>query len=234
MAKAANIHSPIISVACPKDAWPTTSLWLYEGVYGTGKEVAWIALKMMLGRSWYLAGCAAIVITVLGIMSSLSLAFVAVLLMICLPPAFAVVDHLLIVYPMISDLHRTIRNRRTWDSSCCYWVAHCHCQECKGAVVAVIGAVQKHEHCLQLVRLVVSSQTRRCGLGLQLSKKVLEFAKEKGYWEVQLQSLTIFVAASKLYKKLGFQVFDHHSYGARLLPLPITVPQWKLDISAEK
>ena len=233
MAKGANNHSPIISVACPNDAWPTTSLWFYECVYGIGKEIAWMALEIMLRRSWYLAGCAAIVIVALS-MSSLSLAIVAVLLMISLPPMLAVVDHLLSVYPMISDLHRTIRNRRTWDSSCCYWVAHCHCQECKGAVVAVIGAVQKHEHCLQLVRLAVSSQVRRCGLGLQLSKKVLEFAKEKGYWEVQLHSLSIFVAASKLYKKLGFQVFDHHSYGARLLPLPITVPQWKLDISAEK
>ena len=226
---AATQHNPVISVASPKDAWPSTCLWMYECALLQSLQVGWIVFETLQTCWWYLTACTAVFATVVYWMSSLGPAVVAMLLAITLPFMPALVHRIRSVSPWIIDLYSTIVSNQEWDSSCCYWVAHCYCKECKGAVVAVIGAKRIDEDGLELVRLAVRSTMRRHGLGWKLSNKVIDFAKANSYREICLSSLSFFGPATKLYLKLGFRVVRRQPFQARLLQLPITVLRWKLE-----
>ncbi|XP_057698415.1 N-acetylaspartate synthetase-like [Corythoichthys intestinalis] len=70
-------------------------------------------------------------------------------------------------------------------------------------VVAVVG--QKGGGFAELKRMSVDRRCRRCGVGMALGSKVLEFAKTQGYSTVVLGTTAYSPAAHKLYQRLGFQ-----------------------------
>ena len=61
---------------------------------------------------------------------------------------------------------------------------------------------------LYLSRLIVRKEYRKRGYGKALSEYVLSLAKEKGYNEIALGVDCDNTAAVKLYKKLGFSVYE--------------------------
>ena len=75
---------------------------------------------------------------------------------------------------------------RTYDSSHCFWVAHCHCKECNGAVVGIVRANRCSSHMMELASMYVSPHMRGQGLGWKLMEKVTRFARAGGCSHVTL------------------------------------------------
>ncbi|XP_037619422.1 N-acetylaspartate synthetase-like [Sebastes umbrosus] len=84
----------------------------------------------------------------------------------------------------------------------CLWVA-----VLEGKVVGIVAAVgrQKPGVAVELRRMSVDRNCRRCGVGVALGRKVLEFAVTHGYSYVVLGTTAYLPAAHKLYKRLGFR-----------------------------
>lgn len=60
----------------------------------------------------------------------------------------------------------------------------------------------------ELKKLFLLPESRGLGLGKQLSKQCLEFAKEQGFKQCYLDTLKSMVSAIKLYETLGFEHLD--------------------------
>ncbi|XP_060882933.1 N-acetylaspartate synthetase-like [Labrus mixtus] len=88
------------------------------------------------------------------------------------------------------------------SSDSCLWVA-----VLEGKVVGVVAAVSqlKSGGAVELQRMSVDRRFRRCGVGVALGRKVLEFAVSHKYSTVVLGTTAYAHAAHQLYKRLGFQ-----------------------------
>uniref|UniRef100_A0A3B4V8D0 N-acetylaspartate synthetase n=1 Tax=Seriola dumerili TaxID=41447 RepID=A0A3B4V8D0_SERDU len=84
----------------------------------------------------------------------------------------------------------------------CLWVA-----VLEGKVVGVVAAVgqQKSGGAVELQRMSVDRSCRRCGVGVALGRKVLEFAAAHRYSSVVLGTTAYTPAAHQLYQRLGFR-----------------------------
>ncbi len=84
----------------------------------------------------------------------------------------------------------------------CLWVA-----ELEGKVVGVVAAVsqQRSDDSVELRRMSVDRSCRRCGVGVALGRKVLEFAVARRCSSVVLGTTAYMRAAHRLYQHLGFQ-----------------------------
>lgn len=89
---------------------------------------------------------------------------------------------------------------KTPDS--CLWVA-----VLGRRVVGVIAAVgqQKSGGAVELQRMSVDWRYRRCGVGVALGRKVVEFAVTRKYSSVVLGTTAYTPAAHQLYQRLGFR-----------------------------
>ncbi len=87
-------------------------------------------------------------------------------------------------------------------SDSCLWVA-----VLEGKVVGVVAAVgqQKSGGAVELQRMSVDRSCRRCGVGVALGRKVLEFAATHRYASVVLGTTAYTRAAHRLYQRLGFR-----------------------------
>ena len=76
-----------------------------------------------------------------------------------------------------------------------------------GRVVGHVAAVgqQKSGGAVVLSRMSVDRSCRRCGVGVALGQKVLEFAVTHGYSSVVLGTSAYKPAAHNLYQRLGFR-----------------------------
>lgn len=83
----------------------------------------------------------------------------------------------------------------------CLWVA-----VLEGKVVGVVAAVgqRKPRDAVELQRMSVDRNFRRCGVGVALGRKVLEFAVAHRYSTVILGTTAYTPAAHLLYQRLGF------------------------------
>ncbi|KAJ4922695.1 hypothetical protein JOQ06_024380 [Pogonophryne albipinna] len=84
----------------------------------------------------------------------------------------------------------------------CLWVA-----ELEGKVVGMVAAVDQKQPggAIMLQRMSVDWRCRRCGVGVALGRKVLEFAVTHGYSRVALGTTAYSPAVHKLYLRLGFR-----------------------------
>ncbi|XP_044145221.1 probable N-acetyltransferase camello isoform X2 [Bufo gargarizans] len=84
----------------------------------------------------------------------------------------------------------------------CFWVA-----EVNGRVVGMVGVkpVQGSPHEVELRRLSVAKEHRHKGIARRLCMHVIDYAHQRGYEHVTLNTSTIQHAAHKLYLKLGFR-----------------------------
>ncbi|XP_078146112.1 N-acetylaspartate synthetase-like [Centroberyx gerrardi] len=84
----------------------------------------------------------------------------------------------------------------------CLWVA-----ELEGKVVGAVAAVGQQEPsgAVELRRMSVDRGCRRCGVGMALGRKLLEFAVTRRYSSVVLGTTAYTPAAHRLYQRLGFR-----------------------------
>ncbi|XP_034716645.1 N-acetylaspartate synthetase-like [Etheostoma cragini] len=83
----------------------------------------------------------------------------------------------------------------------CLWVA-----VLDNKVVGVVAALGRQKSgVVELHRMSVERTCRRCGVGVALGQKVLEFAVTHGYSSVVLGTTAYMPAAHKLYQRLGFR-----------------------------
>ncbi|MEO8035544.1 MAG: GNAT family N-acetyltransferase [Acidobacteriota bacterium] len=72
-------------------------------------------------------------------------------------------------------------------------------------VVGTSAAIRVSPTTFELAKLAVRPSARRLGLGRQLTKVVIDFARNAGATEVVLTSNSILAAAIRLYESLGFR-----------------------------
>ncbi|OGI04396.1 MAG: hypothetical protein A2Y25_00845 [Candidatus Melainabacteria bacterium GWF2_37_15] len=72
-------------------------------------------------------------------------------------------------------------------------------------VVGCIALKKLEGHVGEIKRLYVKDEYRNMGIGRKLFDKILDFAKEKGYQKVRLDTLNFLESAIKLYKAYGFR-----------------------------
>ncbi|XP_056404517.1 probable N-acetyltransferase camello [Hyla sarda] len=91
------------------------------------------------------------------------------------------------------------------SNNSCFWVV-----ECNSRVIGMVGAqpVPRSTEVMVLRRLSVAKDKRHQGLASALCHKVKDFARQRGFKVVTLETSMIQVAAHKLYEKLGFQNTD--------------------------
>ncbi len=87
----------------------------------------------------------------------------------------------------------------------CFWVA---VQD--GNIVGVVGAMPsvKYENYVELVRMSVSANCRKMGVGSRLIKTLEDWAREQGYSHVYLTTLEKMNLAVDLYSKNGFELVE--------------------------
>lgn len=70
--------------------------------------------------------------------------------------------------------------------------------------VAAVGQQKESGGAVVLQRMSVDQRYRKCGVGVVLGRKVLEFAAHYGYSSVILGTTAYAPAAHRLYQRLGF------------------------------
>ncbi|XP_075044017.1 putative N-acetyltransferase camello [Mixophyes fleayi] len=85
----------------------------------------------------------------------------------------------------------------------CFWVA-----ESNGRVVGMVGVqpVQDSCHDVVLRRLSVATDQRHRGVAQKLCMAVIDFARQRGYKHVTLDTSTLLHACHRLYLRLGFRI----------------------------
>ncbi|CAI9620515.1 unnamed protein product [Staurois parvus] len=88
------------------------------------------------------------------------------------------------------------------SNNSCFWVA-----ESNGRVVGMVGvqSAPRSSKVMQLKRLSVAKDQRHKGIAKALCTKVTDFARQRGYQMVTLETSMIQHAAHKLYETMGFQ-----------------------------
>ncbi|XP_075038044.1 putative N-acetyltransferase camello [Mixophyes fleayi] len=91
------------------------------------------------------------------------------------------------------------------SNNSCFWVA-----ESNGRVVGMVGvqSAQRSSEVMELRRLSVAKDWRHNGIARTLCLKVIDFASQRGYKVVKLETSMIQIAAHKLYETLGFLKTD--------------------------
>ncbi|XP_068122238.1 probable N-acetyltransferase camello [Hyperolius riggenbachi] len=91
------------------------------------------------------------------------------------------------------------------SNNSCFWVA-----ESSGRVVGMVAAqaAPRSSEVMLLRRLSVVRDQRRKGIAAALCKKVIDFARQRGYKTLSLEVSMMQNAAQKLYESLGFQMMD--------------------------
>ncbi|KAE8628712.1 hypothetical protein XENTR_v10000190 [Xenopus tropicalis] len=84
----------------------------------------------------------------------------------------------------------------------CFWVA-----ESEGRVIGMVGIqpTQDSKDAMVLRRLSVASEQRVRGIGKALCMKAIDFARQRGYRRVNLDTSMIQRAAHRLYEGMGFE-----------------------------
>ena len=211
-------HCPVVRVACPNDAKQAVHLWGWDFCVVNTWHFVKLAFQASLSCWWHLVVCVGAVAGVYCFLG-FSCAVVVALVAISIPLLNIVGGHLRYVLWKYFELWQALSVGK-WDSSICYWVAHCHCKECNGKVVGVVGAIRDNDEKVELVRMVVSPNMRRQGVGLMLCDKVLEFGKANGYKEIVLTTASSFTGAAKLYQRAGYKVLFHMQFPHVLFPMP--------------
>lgn len=89
----------------------------------------------------------------------------------------------------------------------CMWVA-----EHEGKIVGMIGAVPSTKYdpneYVELVRMSVSSASRKMGIGSRLIKVLEDWAKEQGYKHINLYTLQAMFLAIALYERNGYTLAE--------------------------
>jgi ribosomal protein S18 acetylase RimI-like enzyme len=83
------------------------------------------------------------------------------------------------------------------------------------------GALRIHSDNGQIVRLAVSPQWRRCGIGRALVAALLETARERDLIRVWMETNEDWHDAVSLYRRCGFREFDHRE-GCLFMALDLT------------
>ncbi|MEE6513663.1 hypothetical protein FKM82_021438 [Ascaphus truei] len=106
----------------------------------------------------------------------------------------------------LSDDMRDIHKYYLQRDGYCYWVA-----ESAGDVVGMVAAEPSshpgREKHVELRRLSVVKSHRGKGIGKLLCRTVIDFAREKGYSAVILETSSAQIDAQRLYEKMGFRCF---------------------------
>ncbi|OCT96551.1 probable N-acetyltransferase camello [Xenopus laevis] len=91
------------------------------------------------------------------------------------------------------------------NGNSCFWVA-----ESDGRVVGMVGIqpTQDSKDAMVLRRLSVASDQRVRGIGKALCMKAIDFARQRGYRRVNLDTSMIQHAAHRLYEGMGFEKTD--------------------------
>lgn len=95
------------------------------------------------------------------------------------------------------------------------WIA-----EVDGRRAACVFCVEKNEDTAQLRLLLTDPITRGMGLGTDLVRRCLAFARQAGYKRMVLWTNDVLVAAARLYLTAGFTLVEeepHHSFGVDLV-----------------
>ncbi|CAF3420539.1 unnamed protein product, partial [Rotaria sp. Silwood2] len=66
------------------------------------------------------------------------------------------------------------------------------------------AAVNERDHICELRRMVVAPNAQKCGVGSLLLSTLLDFARQHGYHQVHLTTLTNMGKACQFYEKNGF------------------------------
>lgn len=229
-------HCPVVRVASSNDAWQASRLWfMHFGIkvyYGNLARPIWHTL---LKQHWYL-GLSAVVALATLVTFSVTYAVGVVLGSILLPYLDILYHNLAYCIPNVISLWSVVQ-REAFNSSCCYWVAHCPCAVCRGRVVGLVAAKRMSEEKLELVRMYVSPSIRGHGVGTKLCDKVLEFAEENRYSEIHLFTLLEFTPAVNLYQRCGYTLFQCYGYPFFLMSIPSEIahmwrPVKKIDGSS--
>ncbi len=88
-----------------------------------------------------------------------------------------------------------------------YWIA-----EDDGIIIGGCGIFPTQnlpEGCGEVVKLYLDASYRKLGIGRQLLEMSIESAKELGYKQLYLESLSELGKAISLYQKEGFKFIDH-------------------------
>ncbi|KAM3938039.1 putative N-acetyltransferase camello isoform 1-T2 [Leptodactylus fuscus] len=88
------------------------------------------------------------------------------------------------------------------SNNSCFWVV-----ESNGRVIAMVGTqpLPRSSEVMVLRRISVAKDQRHLGIASALCQKVIDFARQRGFKVVTLETSMIQVPAHKLYEKLGFQ-----------------------------
>jgi GNAT superfamily N-acetyltransferase len=123
-----------------------------------------------------------------------------------------------LVAQIVSDF---INNFKPGRERC--WIA-----EKDGEILGSIFIVEQSDTVAKLRLLLVEPKTRGKGLGYQLIKEAIDFAKKAGYKKIVLWTNSILLEARHLYKKAGFVMVEKepfHDFGHDLVS-----ETWELEL----
>ncbi|MEE6512268.1 hypothetical protein FKM82_019214 [Ascaphus truei] len=98
------------------------------------------------------------------------------------------------------DIHKYYLQRDDY----CFWVAE-SAGEVVGMVAAVPASHSAGERHIELRRMSVAKSHRGKGIAKALCRTVIDFAREKGYSAVILDTTLAQIDAQRLYEKMGFR-----------------------------
>ncbi|XP_053714217.1 N-acetylaspartate synthetase-like isoform X1 [Synchiropus splendidus] len=114
------------------------------------------------------------------------------------------VIHDFLQYMLSTDL-RDIEEYYMNSPDRCFWVA-----EKEGKVVGVVAASgDRTTGSLELLRMSVDTNCRKCGLGKALCRKVMEYAATEKYTSIKLGTVGYTGAALRLYESVGFRWLEN-------------------------
>jgi DNA-binding MarR family transcriptional regulator/GNAT superfamily N-acetyltransferase len=103
------------------------------------------------------------------------------------------------------------------------WIA-----EVDGRRAGSIFCTRRDEEVAQLRMLFVEPGARGLGIGALLVDECIAFAREAGYRSMLLWTTSVLTAARRLYRRLGFELFEQepfHDFGPELVS-----EYWRLDL----
>lgn len=84
-----------------------------------------------------------------------------------------------------------------------FWVA-----ERDGRLLGCVGLVRDNDDQARLRLMFVEPEARGLGIGRRLAERAVSFARENGYREILLWTVSVMTEARSLYAALGFEKLD--------------------------